>query len=341
MKNIYFFTFLVIIFISFLLINPAICDAQSNYGFSVAPQFGFVHGQALEFVYPSSNNLKSEILSELRYDMKPVFYLGLQVDFGLTNLMKSPGFFSSIIFKAGFSGDSGFHENRDWRSTENDALTDYSVHTNKTREFFWLDAALGVSIPIESLFYIKPFFSGSWMRFAYTGRDGYGLYARGKKYDEFGNPIPDSSMFPTMFFPIDDNPVYYSYEGRDVIRYQQEWLLLAIGFSVGTDFFSPFSLDLSFQISPFTYCAAMDEHLTTNVTYLDYTSFGFFFEPKGNISIAINKIDLSLAFTYRYIAKTRGQSYFRTGSTGSFWPNGEAGAGLSVMDLRFLVKYRF
>jgi len=309
MKNITALSFLVIIIFSLSLSYTAYGQEEKrerNYGFSFGTQFGFIHGQSLEFVYPIYT--KGELLSELRWDIKPVFYYGFQLDFNRIDLMSGPGFFASVSFKAGVPADSGVMEDRDWMSTENSNLTHFSHHTNKTNEFYSLVAAIGASIPVKTYFYIKPFLSGSWTRFSFAARDGYGIYP--------GGPV--------------------SFEGEEVIRYKQDWLLLAAGVSIGTNILSPFSFDISFQISPFTYCAATDEHLdeSKRITYHDYTAWGFFLEPAGRFSFNTQRIEFSLEVAWRYMGKTRGNSF---GSDGSF---GNAGAGFSFIDTRLAVKLR-
>jgi outer membrane protease len=258
--------------------------------------------------------------------MKPVFYLGAQIDIGRIDPMKGPGFFSSLSFKAGIPGDSGLMKDRDWMSVENTELTHFSSHTNETCEFYWLDIAAGVSLPVKSYFYIKPFLSGSWMRFSFEGRDGYGKYARVK------------SSNPYTYYPIDDDPYPYLFKGA-VIRYTQDWFVLATGFIIGIKLPDNLSFDMSFQISPLTFCAATDEHLTTKTTYRDITSLGLFLEPAGRLTYTINHLELSLEYAYRYIGRTRGKTYQKY-KDGDYAANGEGGAGLSLSNTRFLVKVR-
>lgn len=288
-------------------------NKERKYVFSFGTQFGFVYGQAFELVYPTPGETKGELLSELRWDMKPVFYYGIKLDFNLADIMSRPGFFSSVSYKTGIPADSGVMEDRDWMSQENGDLTHFSSHTNKIGDFYWLDAVVGASVPVKNYFYIKPFLSGSWMRFSFTGRDGYGEYPWGS----------------------------VSFEGEEVIHYKQDWLLVAAGFSIGTKLLSPFSFDISFQISPLTYCADKDEHLTTETTYVDITSISLFLEPKGSFSFTLERIEFSLEFAYRYIGNTSGETYINSGDGNYYLSSNEAGAGLSLSDLRFFVKLKF
>ncbi|MCL2243731.1 MAG: omptin family outer membrane protease [Treponema sp.] len=276
-----------------------------QYDFSFAAQYGFVYGQASELVY--KGNINNDLLSELLWDMKPVHYLGVQLDYNSKDLMSSPGFFASTSFKAGLPGDSGIMEDRDWINSS--FPTHFSSHTNRTDDLFWIDIVLGASFPARQ-FYIKPFFSGSWMRFSFSGRDGNGIY-------------PGSTV---------------SFQGKEVIYYLQDWFLIGTGFSIGTKILSPFSFDLSFQMSPFTFCSATDEHLMTETTYRDLTAWGFYLEPGGNISVNMKYISFSFNLSYRFIGRTIGPSYRDKDNSGFFIQEGNAGAGLSLLDTRFLIK---
>jgi len=306
MKNIAVLSVLVII----LSVNSY---AERNYCFSLGPQFGFVFGQAREIVYSLPEDTKNEFLSELIWDMKPVFYYGIQADFSRIDPMKAPGFFSSLSFKYGIPADSGVMEDRDWLWHANSDLTSFSSHTNKTDIFIQLDAAVGASFPTNNILF-KLFIGGSWMRFAFTGRDGYGIY--------------------NDFYPKEQN-----FSGDTVISYQQDWLLLAMGFSAGTNFY-PFSFDMSFKISPLTYCAAIDNHIKRDVIFRDFTGLGLFLEPSFNMSFSVKPLELSLGINYRNIGKTRGESYINANNSGFNLDSHEAGAGLSMLDSRFIVSIR-
>ena len=324
-----FLPIFIIIINIFGFSNSAHCQEETgekNYSFSFGTQFGFVHGQAFELVYPDGNT-KGELLSELTWDMKPVFYLGLQLDFERANIMSAPGFFTSLSAKFGIPADSGIMEDRDWLSTENAALTNFSSHTNKTNAFVWIDIAVGASFPIKSFLYIKPFLSGSWMHFSFSGRDGYRKYARYKTEN------------PATFHPIDDNPETETITGR-VINYTQDWLLIAAGFSIGTKILHPFSFELSFQISPFAYCAGTDHHISRDTVFKDFTGWGLFLEPGCNVSFRVDQFEFSLDFAFRYIGRTRGASYENEGGAGFYVSSSEAGANLSLLDTRFLVRLR-
>jgi len=330
MKNITAFTVLVIIFFAVITNNSAYSQEkkkESKYGFSIGPQFGFLYGQSLELVYPTDS--KGELLSELRWDMKPVFYSGAMIDFGLTDIMSGLGFFSTVSFKAGFGGDSGVMEDRDWKSQENGDLTNFSSHTNKTNEFFWLEFTAGASIPFEPYFYIKPLLSGSWIRFSFTARDGYTKYAR------------QNTAKPETYYPIDDDPQINKVPTGNCISYLQDWLLVCAGFEIGTKYFHPFSFAFSFKISPHTFSAGKDEHILMQEIHLDYTEYGLFIEPGSSFSFTSGRVDFSLDMTYHFIGKTRGEAYLnKSGSDKYYLESSKSGAGLSLFDMRVFAKFR-
>ncbi|GBU29090.1 hypothetical protein R84B8_02654 [Treponema sp. R8-4-B8] len=322
--------FLPVIFIIIYLLsafNPVFCqdnDKNRKYSFSIGTGFGVLYGQSMEYVYPYRGETKGDFLSELTWDIKPVYYVGFNADFGLTDYLSKPGFFSSLAIKAGIPASSGNLEDRDWMSTVNGNLTHFSKHENKTTALAWIDFSAGASFPFKYL-YIKPFICGSWMRFSFTGKNGYLQHSN-------ENPKGSGKYDPIEAAPI--IPVY-----GIVISYQQDWLLLAAGCLIGANFY-PFSFDLSFKLSPYTYCAATDNHFYPNgidyIVFKDFTSFGLFLEPKGSISLAVKNFKFLLEASYRYISKTKGESY-----TNNYLGQNKAGAGLSVMDFQFLAMLTF
>jgi len=313
MKNITALTILVISL--FIFINSAYSQSEEDekkYGFFISTQSGFVYGKALELVYPLPGQTNNELLSELIWDINSVFYLGVQAQFSLVDLTSAPGFFSSLSFKAGIPARSGIMEDRDWLMPSSGELTHFSSHTNKTRQFFIADAVVGFTLPVKN-FYFKPFISFSWMHFSFTGSDGYGLYPSGN----------------------------VSFSGKEVIRYKQDWLLLlSPGLSAGVKVFSRLTFDLSFNISPHTYCADVDEHLLTDTKYMDFTTWGLYIEPSFSAAYSVKRTDFVLDFTYRRIGNTNGKTYITEKNNEPQLSSNKAGAGLSLFDTRFLIRIR-
>jgi outer membrane protease len=310
---------------------PPAREAEANaaraYALSLHPCFGFIYGQAEEIVYPSSE-YKAELLSQLLWDMKPVFYYGLRTDFSRLNPTEKHGFFSNLSLKFGIPALSGKIVDRDWLSIENDALTNYSIHDNFTREMFLFDFSAGYAFPFLRVMILKAYVNVSYMNIRFSGFDGHGIYARSK-----GN---------NTYHPIDDNPDPESFSGK-MFNYAQKWMTVAPGVSFGYYFFENFFAELSFRITPLILCADLDEHLhpDNRVQFRDYMRGGLLIEPGATLSFACNDwIALSLEFSWKYINGTKGDTFMRDYGTDDYFQLGTAGAGLSVFDTGFFLKIR-
>ena len=296
----------------------------NSYAFSAAPQFGMVYGLAEEIVYPF--NTKAKLLSQLLWDMKPLWYYGVELEAAPVNPEERWGGFSTLSLKFGIPAITGVMEDRDWMSVENDALTHYSTHDNRTRALFWFDFSAGVSLPLYSVFLLKMYAGVSYMNFAFSGEDGYGK--RAVRADD------------GIYYPIDANFEEYTFSGK-VINYTQEWLIFAPGIAFAYHYRKIFAADLFFMISPLILCGDMDEHLTTGAQYRDYMKGGLFLEPGTRVYVNINEwLRLSLVFSWRYISGVKGDTYQKPYGAGYYERTGRAGAGLSVLEAGLLFKVR-
>jgi len=142
MRSLTVFTVFIILLCAF----PVSAQINKDYSISLCPQFGFFYGHVEEIVYPSSG-AKAPLLSQLLWDMKPVFYYGLMMDFSPVRPMERWRFFSELSLKFGIPGLSGVMEDRDWMSKENAELTHYSAHDNIAKEILLFDFSAGVSFP--------------------------------------------------------------------------------------------------------------------------------------------------------------------------------------------------
>jgi len=320
---------IVSVFAGFVIILfcalPVQAQVIKDYTFSLCPQFGFLYGHAEEIVYPNPEN-KADLLSLLLWDMKPVFYYGLLMDFSPVKPFEKRGFFSGLSMKFGIPGPSGSMVDKDWQSVENAELTNFSSHDNAAEEIFILDFTAGVSFPFFKVLFVKTFVNVSYMKFRFSGENGYMIYARhlgGGKYA-----------------PIDEDPVKMSFNGK-VISYNQEWFYAAPGISAGYGY-KDFLAEISFMITPFIFCADIDEHKNLNKQFMDNMRGGVMIEPGLRLSYIINgRLDISCELSWRYISGTRGPAYMRIPiGGGNYDPAGEAGAGMSILNTALLLKVR-
>jgi outer membrane protease len=316
-----FAVFVIIIF----CVRPVLAQENQSYSFSLCPQFGLLSGQAEEKVYPTDT--KSALLSQLLWDMKPVFYYGLMMDFSPVRPMETRGFFSCLSFKFGIPGPSGVMEDRDWMSNENTALTHFSSHDNITKELFLFDLSAGYSFPFFNTLFVKTFINISYMNFRFSGENGHGTYAR--------------EVSKNIYAPINDNPIEWPFSGK-VISYRQKWFYAAPGVSVGYGYKDIFLAEISFMISPLVLCADLDEHILKDWQFRDNMSGGIMLEPGFRFSVGVSKLlNISCDISWRYISGTRGPAYKRIPiGIGNYDPAGEAGAGLSMLNTALVLKVK-
>jgi len=306
--------FLAVLVIILFCAQPVQAQLNKDYSFSLCPQFGFFYGHAEEIVYPT--NTKAELLSLLIWDMKPVFYYGFLMDFSPVKPMERLGFFLDLSLKFGIPGPSGVMEDKDWMSTEITDFTNYSIHDNITEEIFLLDFSAGLSVPVCNIFLVKPFINISYMNLNFYGENGSGIYA--------------------LY-----NPPGYSFSGK-VINYSQEWFFVAPGVSVGYGYNGNLSAEISFMITPLVSCLDLDEHIQRNIQFRDTMTGGIMIEPGLRLFLAVSKwLGISFDISWRYIGGTRGPTYMRLPiGFGNYKQEGEAGAGLSILNTALLLKVK-
>jgi outer membrane protease len=338
MKNIAVFIGFVIIFHTFItstgawgqysgpVLSQFPIKNKFSYALSVAPLAGFLYGYGEEIVYKSPGN--DTFLSQLLWDIKPLWYTGGLLDFSRINPMEKMGFFTVLSLKFGFPGNTGIMEDRDWEAPA-DALSHYSRSDAYTNGALLLDYVLGLSLPLKQFALLKLYWGGSWMSFHWTSRDGYTQYA------SFSN---------NAYLPLDDSTPKRPLYGTS-INYSQNWLISYPGAALCIPLPRGFRAALSFQISPLIYCVAWDDHLLRDIEFRDYITGGLYMEPRGDAAFSFgNRFELSLYVAYRFIKGAHGETYSReTGlnSGGEFTVNSEdAGAAWYALDSGLSLKIR-
>jgi len=302
------------VFVIMLFCAPVVqAQEYRDYSFSLCPQFGVFYGQIEEIVYPSDT--KADLLSLLTWDLKPVFYFGLLMELSPAKPMERWGLFSGLSMKFGIPGPSGVMEDRDWMSKENTELTHFSSHDNVTKEIFLLDFSAGVSFPFFNALLVKTFVNLSYMNFRFSGENGYG------------------------FYPL-KTPPEVSFSGK-VINYRQEWLYFAPGVSVGYAYKDFFLAEISFMASPLVLCFDLDEHIEKKLQFMDNMIGGIMLEPGLRCSLNLGKrLGIFCDISWRYISGTRGPTYSKPIGYGNYTQNGEAGAGMSMLNTSLSLKVK-
>ncbi|GHU73449.1 hypothetical protein FACS189450_13260 [Spirochaetia bacterium] len=303
------------------------------YTFSVSPLAGVLIGQGEEIVY--LNETDETYLSQLLWDLKPLVYFGSVLDFSLINPREGPGFFASLSMKFGLPMMTGIMEDRDWIThpdwNPDGDLTNYSASNVSGDGAFMFDILSGASFPIRSAATGKAYLGLSYMRFKWTGQDGYYHYGVSHNSGDYYEPVKDSDPFFSLTGPV--------------IAYSQEWLLVFAGLSASVYVIPKTTLTLSFQGSPFLWYTGLDNHLLTKAQYRDQITLGLYLEPGGSIVFSpTEKFSLGFNISWRYIKGNHGEDKVKQTGTGDYdytLLGNIAGAGYQALDLSFSAAIRF
>jgi len=305
-------------------------EKQSGFGFSITPSFGMLYGQANEIVYKDSES--NDYLSELQWNITPLFYAGWAADFGPVDNFSKHGFVGTLSFKLGISQITGIMEDMDWDDitywwVNSGDLTNYSRHDNFSERAILADLSLGYSFSLYNFIALGMNLDFSYMHYYWIARDGYTQYI---DINTIGQTWTDG--------------IPKTYVRGSVIEYEQNWFILSPGIFVKFRLGRFLSINGNFFYSPLIYCADKDEHLPTpSRTYLDYLYFGQYIKGSGGITISpMNNLDLAIFISYSSITDSRGDTHSRKEPSINFKIiNGIAGAGYSAFEFEFLVRLRF
>jgi outer membrane protease len=260
------------------------------------------YGQSEELVYQTSD--EDTYLSQLLWDIKPVWYYGSALSYGLEDPLQKIALFAEAAFRSGIPAGTGIMEDRDWMAPDYQ-LSHFSTHTNFTRGALLADIGLGLTIPMRSRMWIKAGLWLSYMWFSWDSQNGYLQHATENfdgVYEVWNENIPKVYLF------------------GPAISYIQNWLLFSPGFSLQFPLGRISCLGFSLHWSPFVLAKAQDiHHSKPDVEYLDYLSSGaMFFEPRSELTFSPHKnLSLSWYIAYRYISSVRGISKNRKTITSS------------------------
>ena len=310
---------MVLIFVGFLA--AAQSTGKSGHSVSLGSSVGLLGGEAKEIVYYDKGS--KDMLSQLLWEMKPLWYAGLDLKYSWMNKTGKFGFFADASYKYGFPCGTGVMEDRDWAS-ENliygrlpNWLTQYSVHSNRTNSATLIDSRLGMAFTIFNQFLLKPYISYSYMCFSWKASGGSMLYP----YD-YGDNFPLPSQV-------------------GVIKYKQTWNIPSLGLSFYGEFNRYFDIELYTNASPLVWCSSKDYHLLRSLVITDTLFGGWSIEPGLLFSLRQNGfLTWSLFFSYRHISGARGNGVYKYyNGLVKFGAPDQKGAGYSVFNAGLAIKF--
>jgi outer membrane protease len=265
-----------------LLLSIAPQSAQPGPEISFGINGGFLFGVARELVFGPSGTV-----SELDWDLKPAYYLGLSVEALFPN-----GLHLEAEYKAAVPARLGSVSDYDWDEAGN--WTNYSNHEAWLEDSVLLDLHLGREYRLggerSTAAVLEAFIGMGAMHFSWTGRNGY------LQYPVFGGAITDLSSVPRT-------PVFGT-----VFLYSQTYIYPLFGLSLS----SPpgrLGLKASLAASPLVYCSDSDSHIIRLIEFSE-TMLGFFYiEPELSAWYSLSEgATLRLDLGGRYTGRLQGDS---------------------------------
>ena len=289
---------------------------KSGHTLALSVSLGALAGDTEEIVYIDGTS--RDRLSLLIWEIKPLFYAGLDIHYGWQSKRTFLGAFSDVNLKFGIPAKTGVLEDRDWfDSSENTYpywLTHYSEHENKTKAAVLLDFRAGVSFKLNYGLKLSSFLSYSLMFYSWDASSGSYLY-----------PWTGGHSYNTS--------------SEKVITYKQQWHIVSPGVSFSGAFNRFFGLELSLKLSPLIWLVSVDDHIKTNTVYTDMPRWGFFMEPALLFSFDTGTfVSLLFSYSFRYITGSRGDSFDQMGEIINKTYN-VAGAAYSVHDFGITAKF--
>ncbi len=253
--------------IAFLL-TPLLSFAQNNFHFSLAPRASFTWGELTELLYNNDGTL----VSQLDWEQKALFNLGLETKLSFNNCILSAAFDYSAPFGTSYMYDSDWEDGEKYSFTKHPIINTQNYNTELSFAYN-IQATRRISVlPELQLNYIYSSFeaaNGSGTRY---GRDikVYGVdYKRHSLFVftglSVGAELGEKILLKTSFLTA---PFLYQYSSD----YHHGVKHPFSSRDVQTAFFSKYTFDLS------------TEFLITNPISLElFTGFLFGFPDKGAI----------------------------------------------------------
>jgi outer membrane protease len=288
-------------------------------------------GYGEEQVYTDSDS--DQLLSQLLWEAKPQWYMGMGMEFSQKDPAAGPGGFGALSAKFGIAAHSGVMEDRDWLAPGG-KLSNYSRHDNLANGAAMLDLAAGLSIPAWGFITIRFSLGVSYTRFSWSAYDGY--YRYGKYSGGVYAPLEDSD--PAVL------------QSGPVVSYSQDWLALPLGLRVSIFPGRLFSGALYYSAGPVLNFVGRDDHYLRVRTgyygqFIDNANGGYVLEPGGEFRFSPGeRFSLLLYLSWRTITTGPGGKSFgrNTGDGAQNWNflGNTSGGGFQALDLGLGLEVR-
>jgi outer membrane protease len=297
-------------------------------------------GTSYEIVY--ANPQSPHYLSELQWQIQPLWYAGLSAAFGPADPFRQRGFFTELNFKAGLPLTTGSMEDRDWFPIVDPpgSITHFSSHDNKTALALLAGLKGGFSFPLNEILCLKASLDISYMFFRFEARGGYIQYGQYSQNDNLNSPDNGNYNKGTSNPCVPWRADWYKGEmNGKMVSFDQHWFVAS---PRGELVLKPgrFTIAAALSISPFSFCYAVDNHILRKTIFTEIMMMGLFVEPEVTGVFQLNEnFSIGLNVSYRHIGEVRGNTQTKEQGEKSPWIDNIAGAAYRVFRGAALVRW--
>jgi outer membrane protease len=260
--------------------KPAERGSQDWLSLSLSVDSGLMFGMLYEYVFIDNENdgKYNDMLSKLDWQLNPLVYTGVIIQ---AEMWKK--WILGVGFWIGIPGPLGRMEDRDWGTqalgyTGN--LEVYSHHDNFLKEAVFADINFGYNVSGDDSLVFSPLIGFNYKHIFMSGRNGER-----------------------------EIPTYYSWEGLEVITYQQNYYIFYVGAQISWTPMSLLTLQLFTCYSPVVFSFNIDEHVGS-ATYIDLPIWGQYIHVDAAVFFHIlNEINIRLKGSFSYMPVFKGQLY--------------------------------
>ena len=311
-----------LLILSAVSIFSAVSVFAGAWHFSAEPLFGFRYGTLGEYVYTPDTNGAYAKLSELDWEMKPLWYYGGKISFGWQGISVS-GYAEGFI-----PAGTGSMYDSDWINLT-DVKNDYSVSENHLNGTYSAGLLLGYEFTINRYLSIKPFLGYDYQDIYFSGQNGVGWYG-------------DSQNISWD----NEKAKHIDFTGYTLITYHSCEHITWTGFSILSSPVKFFSFSAAFSVSPYTYIEALDYHCYKRSNYFLDIMSSWFSVYKLETSAAYHfaqNFSLNLAVSWLFSSIIYGSDYQASSSSGPWTKalNIQGATSLNYCEASLALRYSF
>ncbi len=307
--------------------------------FSLEGNLGFRFGVYDEIVWAKRKSDGEQYKqSELNYNIKPIFYTGINFNAEYKRLGLS---FLSKFF---FTQEAGNLVDSDWRNDsfcsngDTSTLTDYSKHDLYLENRFLVFSGYDLEIQGDFKFHpthfltLAPLLSFNAKFMSFYAKDGIGYYGT---YDALSNTIRTCTDISTRMI--------YSFDGNRVIEYDVHNLFLWTGLKACFNPIKFLRFELASEVSLLSLLLDHDRHLTNNKEFKEISLSAFYaFRQSLKTEFKIKDfISICQTCIFTFTGESVGTMFYKTTSDPSFYrlTNNNGGGQIICLDIELSVKF--